>query len=295
MNTTWFKFPTSFFAEARTIKLRREIGEAAYWVPVRLWAFAASQDGSGNLSAYQPVELAEALHYQGDAEKLLKALKPDFLDRRGRVVGWTELFALAASRKLSSQKAAAARWAPKPTSETGDQRKEEEKRESERRGDRDALRDALRDASEPTLTHSSASLFSIPDPIRLEVQTEHRLTPEGVSDAVRRYVEDKTPYIGKDGPLSPEGFKGWLRTSAAGKQIVKRLRPTRSPLGDPLTREDGPAGWRQWARANLVDPTHADRPWSSFDQTERTHITASMRNAKASPAPVENIEDRATF
>lgn len=237
MSTTWFKFPTSYFAEARTIRLRRVIGEAAYWVPVRLWAFAASQDGSGNLKDYEAIELAEALHYQGDAAQLLAALTPDFIDRRGRIVGWNELFLLAASRKASSQKAAKARWDRRPTQEqTRPEKRIGEESECERRGDRHAVRDAVRDAFPASETHTptTGEVFSISDQTCSEVQKEFGMGKESVIEAVRVFVENKTPYVAKDGPLSEVGFRGWLRTSAAGREITKRSRPQRVESYDKI-------------------------------------------------------------
>jgi hypothetical protein len=223
MSTTWFKFPVSFFKEARTLKLRRQIGDAAYWVPVAIWAFAASQDGAGDLSDYEPSELADEIRYKGDPDALIKALTPDFLDNKRCVVGWTEMFKLAESRKRHADNLAAKRRATLPSSLPSQKRGEEIRpEESESRSEHHALHDASPNAD----THSQAvSAFSLTEAQRSDVRKEFRMPIETVINAERVYRENKTPYIAKDGALSFEGFKGWLRTTKDGKNFISIGRP----------------------------------------------------------------------
>lgn len=265
--TTWYKFPTSFFEEPRTFRLRKAIGDPAWWVPVRLWAFAASQDGSGDLSGYDAADIADAIHYTGNAIALMDALTPDFMDKKRRIVGWKELFALAESRRRAAIKGASARW--NPDSPRTPLPIQEEKREEERRGEGDAMRDAMRDAYSP-----SQNGFAISDQTKAEIRSEFGLADDAIDRGVRLYRENKTPYIATDGPLTDDGFKGWMRTSKAGKKFVASAG--KSAPG--ASRSEEPANWRE--RLTKENPgcpySHGkDRegtPWSAIDPAAQARI-----------------------
>lgn len=215
--TTWFKFPTSYWDDPRMFTLRRSLGESALWIPARLWTFAAGQDGSGNLAKYQPAELAEALRYSGGKDLVAELKAAGYLDRRGRIIGWDELFSLAASRKQAAVKAAAGRWgkasSPDEEKKKGDQKREER---GEAHALPDALPDGMRDASKGTLT--PAALMLSPKE-QSEAESELNTTAKGVVEGVKLFNQIKSNYPGD--PRTSDAFKGWMRTSKHGQQVLK--------------------------------------------------------------------------
>lgn len=42
-----------------------------------------------------------------------------------------------------------------------------------------------------------------------------------------------------------------------------------------------PAGWREWVRANVTDPSHADREWGFFDRSTQIYWTEQITKAHA--------------
>jgi len=119
------------------------IGDAALWLPVRLWCYCAEHQQNGDLSSYDPGELAGLLGYTGDAESMLTALiESGFLDTNPlRVHDWLEHNQFHLANKQRASNAAKARWAkatanpphtlPKP--EEKEEKRLEEKRGEERR------------------------------------------------------------------------------------------------------------------------------------------------------------------
>lgn len=63
-----------FFSHRKTQRLRTLIGDAAFWVPPRLWTYAAENQPNGIFADYTAAELAFAIGYQGDASSMLQAL-----------------------------------------------------------------------------------------------------------------------------------------------------------------------------------------------------------------------------
>lgn len=75
------------------------------------------------------------------------------------------------------------------------------------------------------------------------------MTLESVDGAVRLYRENKVNFIATDGPLTVEGFRGWLRTSKAGRAFMADARAAeRNPM-DPAAINDGPPGWKTFLAA----------------------------------------------
>ncbi len=59
-------------------------------------------------------------------------------------------------------------------------------------------------------------------------------------------------------------------------------QPRRVPVAVTGTLfPDEPQGWRTWARANLMNPAQADRPWASFGKDERAAILRGMNQGAA--------------
>lgn len=108
----------SFYTHRKTIRLRAAIGDAAYWVPPRIWSYASENQPDGCLQQYTPQELAMLIAYQGDGKALLGALlQAGFLDADPiRIHDWEEHNGYHATYAERAKKAAMARWAkPSPT------------------------------------------------------------------------------------------------------------------------------------------------------------------------------------
>lgn len=81
---------TDFYNHRKTAGLRILLGEAALWVPTRLWAYAVMHQPDGDFSKYSAAELGVILDYRGDAAAMLQALqKTGFMDEM-KIHGWVE-------------------------------------------------------------------------------------------------------------------------------------------------------------------------------------------------------------
>lgn len=129
---------TSFFTHRKTLRLRQAIGDAAYWVPPRLWAYAVEHNPDGSFGKFGDKEIAEAIGYSGDAAKLVKALTDaGFLDSRKRVKNWAEHNEYHAAFSKRAKHAADCRWSRdrKRQDRTGKTRR----KESETKGKEQAM------------------------------------------------------------------------------------------------------------------------------------------------------------
>lgn len=102
----------SFFDHRKTAKLKSIIGEAALWIPPRLWAYAAGHQPDGEFSDYTGSVLANLLGYSGDGEAMLQALlEAGFMDRDPvRIHDWAEYNSYHNAYAERARKAANARW-----------------------------------------------------------------------------------------------------------------------------------------------------------------------------------------
>jgi hypothetical protein len=250
--STWFKFPCNYWSDPRQLRLRREIGDAALWLPARLWTFAATSAESGKLAEYSPSDLARLLEYAGDGEAMIVALQAaGYLDKKCRIFGWAELFSLPASRRLAGKTGAAGRWAKKASPVNGRQKEEKEKIEER---EAHALRDGMRDASNPTRTPS----FDLPEQEKSRVAKEFNISPEGIIEAIRCFTEIKANY--PQDPQTPEAFCGWLRTSPHGKGFLRRFQQTqRKPAIEPGWKQEPNFDWRTWLKKERPPDAYPSR------------------------------------
>jgi hypothetical protein len=106
----YVKVFTAFFSNRKTIRLRVMIGDAALWLPIRLWAYAAENQQDGDFSGYSASELAMLVAYQGDAQAMLEAMQQAcFLDGM-KIHGWEEYNEYHATFASRAKTAATARW-----------------------------------------------------------------------------------------------------------------------------------------------------------------------------------------
>lgn len=124
------KVATNFYTHRKTARLRSVIGNDAYWIPPRLWAYAAQNQPDGDFSGYSDGELKELLGYPGDAPSMLQALlQAGFIDPDMHIHDWAQHNGYHASYADKARKAATARW----EKERSKEREDTEKRGEERR------------------------------------------------------------------------------------------------------------------------------------------------------------------
>lgn len=122
-----------FYTHRKTLRLFTKIGESAYWVPPRLWAYAANQQIDGEFQNYSAEEIALLIHYPGNAQAMLQALiDSGFMDVNPlRIHDWNEYNAFHAVFSERAKKAARARWSKEKERTKEKEGTEESKTETE--------------------------------------------------------------------------------------------------------------------------------------------------------------------
>lgn len=106
----YIRLQTSFWNHRKTIRLRAAIGEAALWIPPRLWSYAAENQPNGDFTNYSAQELAMLIAYLGDAQAMLEALQQaSFMDGM-KLHDWSEHNSYHSIFSERAKKAAKARW-----------------------------------------------------------------------------------------------------------------------------------------------------------------------------------------
>lgn len=110
---------TNYFTHRKTLRLRTLLGnDAGYWLPIRLWCYAAENQSNGDFSQYAPDEIASVLGWPDNPVVLVEKLKQaGFMDENMKLHDWQfyngmhELFAdrarkggLALQEKLRSER-----------------------------------------------------------------------------------------------------------------------------------------------------------------------------------------------
>lgn len=123
----------SFYNHRKTLRLSAVIGNDAFWIPPRLWAYAAESQPDGEFSNYSPSEIAKLIGYLGDPQALLQALlQAGFLDRDPlRIHDWHEHNSYHSSYADRARKANEARWAKHREEEEERKRKDIERKGKE--------------------------------------------------------------------------------------------------------------------------------------------------------------------
>lgn len=88
MSNLYVRLHSSFWTHRKTLQLRRKLGDAAFWIPPRLWTFAAENAPNGDLSNYLAEDLAMLVQYSGDARVMLEALHEAGFLENGIIRNW---------------------------------------------------------------------------------------------------------------------------------------------------------------------------------------------------------------
>lgn len=127
----FIRVDVGFWSHRKTLRLRALIGDAAFWLPPRLWAYAAQQQPNGDFSGFMAEEIAMLVGYPGDAQALLQALRQSgFMDDM-QLHDWEEHNGYHKSFSDRAKKAANARWE--------EERRRQEKTRQEKRRDKQCL------------------------------------------------------------------------------------------------------------------------------------------------------------
>lgn len=114
MSQLYIRVKTRFYCHRKTVKLRAKIGNDAFWIPPRLWAYAAENQPDGDFSQYTSEELADHLGCLKYATSILQALKDcGFIDENGMIHDWDEHNGYHKTFAARAKTAAAARWGKK--------------------------------------------------------------------------------------------------------------------------------------------------------------------------------------
>lgn len=107
----YVRIMTGFYSHRKTARLRSKIGNDAFWIPPRLWAYCAENQPDGDVSGYSADELAMLLGCSSNAQAMLEALKEaGFITQDGKVHGWDEHNRYHTAYAERAKTAAKARW-----------------------------------------------------------------------------------------------------------------------------------------------------------------------------------------
>lgn len=111
----------AFYTHRKTMRLRAVIGDDAFWVPPRLWAYAAGNQPDGCFKDYTAEEIASLIGYSHDAKRMLEALlKAGFMEEPPlRIHDWHEYNGILDFYSKRAKKAADTRWERERAKEKG--------------------------------------------------------------------------------------------------------------------------------------------------------------------------------
>lgn len=120
MSRLYIKLFTGFYTHRKTLRLRAALGDDAYWIPPKLWAYAAENQPDGIFKDYSAAEIASLIGYNSpsrDASSMLQALlQAGFMDDKPlRIHDWREHNGFHQVFSDRARKASAARWSKPPS------------------------------------------------------------------------------------------------------------------------------------------------------------------------------------
>jgi hypothetical protein len=111
VSTLYIRLYSSFFTNRKTVRLRAKIGDDAFWVPPRLWAYAADNQPDGDFSGYTSEEIAMLVGCEKHASSIRQALlDAGFLDASGKIHDWEEHNGYHKTFSDRAKHAADSRW-----------------------------------------------------------------------------------------------------------------------------------------------------------------------------------------
>ena len=127
----YIRLSSGFWTCIKTARLRVRIGDDAFWVPPRLWSYAAENQPDGNFGKYTDAEIAMLLGCDKHAQHIKQDLiDTGFLDPDGRIHAWAEHNGYHAAFAERARLAANTRW---------DREKERKGKRQEKKRDKQCL------------------------------------------------------------------------------------------------------------------------------------------------------------
>jgi len=188
----YIRVKLGFYSHRKTARLRALIGDDAFWIPPRLWAYAAERQPDGDFSKYESEELAMLLECPKHATSIRQALlKAGFLDEPGVVHDWSEHNGYHQVYSERAKKAAEARWKKEKN-----QKKESEEKDIDR---------------ETSIATSITQAFSPSSKKKFVPPTREELNAEAEIIGL--------PAIEVDGFVNHYGANGWKVGSSKAQMV----------------------------------------------------------------------------
>jgi uncharacterized phage protein (TIGR02220 family) len=121
---------TNFYTHRKTMRLRASLGDDAFWIVPRLWAYAAENQPDGDFASYTDGEIAGLIGYNKDASSMLQALlQAGFMDSDRKIHDWADHNGYHQGFSDRARAAAKARWDKQKerTKEKGEEMKGEDR------------------------------------------------------------------------------------------------------------------------------------------------------------------------
>lgn len=119
MSGIYIKLNVNFYTNRKTIKLKSLIGLDAYWIPPKLWCYAAQNQPDGDFSSYSSEELSMLIGCDKYASSIAQVLQQaGFLDQDMKVHDWEDHNGYHKNYSERAKKAANARWGKDKKKET---------------------------------------------------------------------------------------------------------------------------------------------------------------------------------
>lgn len=111
----YIRLDSSFWNHRKTLRLHSIIGDAAFWIPPKLWCYAATNQPNGDFSEYTETELSLIIGFRDkDPHALVQALiTAGFMDADRKLHNWKEWNAYHNTFANRARKAAIVRWSRK--------------------------------------------------------------------------------------------------------------------------------------------------------------------------------------
>jgi len=185
VSSLYVKLFTNFYTHRKTLRLRAMIDDAAFWIPPRLWAYAAENQPDGIFKDYTAKEIAQLVGYTGDAPSMLQALlKAGFVDDDPlRIHDWQEYNGFHQTFAERAKKAASARWSKSPSTPSPD--KENKKI---RGGDETSIASSMLQASSPVILSQVENISAEKELTRINTELNKR-------GALTEYAKGSPTYL----------------------------------------------------------------------------------------------------
>lgn len=198
MSELYVKLSLGFYSHRKTARLRSEIGDDAFWIPPRLWAYAARNQPDGDMSGYSAQELAFLLGCEKHATSILEALlRAGFLDADGKIHDWEEHNGYHKTYSERAKKAAEVRWLKAKQSSPKGEEKTEKDIDKERSIAASML-EALKVRVGGWFNRREATAWSVKELKALKAVFAMKTPEEDIALLEAHYTDESASYLRRD-------------------------------------------------------------------------------------------------